>query len=168
MSPPGWTSPFAPEFLRGAQSSYKEPQPEHLVLDGQQRLSSLMYALTAPDLSLKDSSARRWFFVGLDVLLGEPDNDEVVFDRSKRELRGLDNIETQYMQRTLPCTVLLTQQAFYRWRDGFEDWLRANAPTELDRYRSDWRDGWTGAVTDFQTFEVPLVELPRVEEADGD
>ena len=45
--------PFAPEFLRGAQPSYKEPRPEHLVLDGQQRLSSLMYALTAPDLSLK-------------------------------------------------------------------------------------------------------------------
>ena len=55
--------PFAPEFLRGAQPSYKEPRPEHLVLDGQQRLSSLMYALTAPDLSLKDSSARRWYFV---------------------------------------------------------------------------------------------------------
>lgn len=37
-----------------------------LVLDGQQRLSSLTYALTAPDLSLKDSCARRWFFVSLD------------------------------------------------------------------------------------------------------
>jgi hypothetical protein len=160
--------PFAPEFLRGGQPSYKEPRPEHLVLDGQQRLSSLMYALTAPDLSLKDSSARRWYFVNLDVLLDEPDSDEVVFDRSKRELRGLDNIETQYMQRMLPCTVLLTQQAFYQWRDGFEDWLRANASAELDRYRSEWRDGWTKAVTDFQTFEVPLVELPRVEEADGD
>ena len=134
--------------------------------DGQQRLSSLMYALTAPDLSLKDSSARRWYFVNLDVLLDEPDSDEVVFDRSKRELRGLNNIEMQYTQRMLPCTALLTQQGFYQWRDGFEDWLRANAPAELDRYRSEWRDGWTKAAADFQTFEVPLVELPRVDEAD--
>ncbi len=159
--------PFAPEFLRGAQPPYRDPRPEHLVLDGQQRLSSLMYALTAPDLSLKDSIARHWFFVNLDVLLNEADNDEVVFDRSKRELRGLDDIKAQYEQRILPCTVLLTQQAFYQWRDGFEDWLRASAPTDLDRYRSEWRDGWTTAVTDFQTFEVPLVELPRVDEADG-
>lgn len=127
-----------------------------------------MYALTAPDLSLKDSSARRWFFVNLDVLLDEPDSDEVVFDRSKRELRGLDNTEVQYEQRMLPCTVLLTQQAFYQWRDGFEDWVRANASAEMDRYRVEWRDGWTKAVTDFQTFDVPLVELPRVDEADGD
>ena len=83
--------PFAPVFLRGAEPADREPRPELLILDGQQRLSSLIYALTAPDLSLKDSSQRRWFFVNLDVLLSEPDSDEVVFDRAKRELRGLDS-----------------------------------------------------------------------------
>src|SRR3954453_1896133 len=83
--------PFAPEFLRGAKPEYQEPKPELLILDGQQRLSSLIYALTAPDLSLKDSSQRRWFFVDLDLLLEDADNDEIVFDRAKRELRGLDS-----------------------------------------------------------------------------
>src|SRR5437763_11554069 len=38
--------PFAPVFLRGAKSAVAEPQPELLILDGQQRLSSLIYALT--------------------------------------------------------------------------------------------------------------------------
>ena len=88
--------PFAPQFLRGARPFPREPQPEWLLLDGQQRMSSLIYALTAPDLSLKDSSQRRWFFVDLDILLGEPDNDEIVFDRASRELRGLDAQEVQY------------------------------------------------------------------------
>jgi len=160
--------PFAPEFLRGSEPLLKDPKPEYLVLDGQQRLSSLMYALTAPDLSLKDSNQRRWFFVDLDVLLSEPDSDEVVFDRAKRELRGLDRVEIQYEQRMLPCKELLTQQRFYQWRDGFEDWLRQTTPDELERYRSVWRDGWTEAATAFQTFEVPLVELPRVDEGDGE
>ncbi|MCU1530375.1 MAG: hypothetical protein JWP75_4138 [Frondihabitans sp.] len=160
--------PFAPVFLRGANSPSREPRPELLILDGQQRLSSLIYALTAPDLSLKDSSQRRWFFVNLDVLLNEPDSDDVVFDRAKRELRGLDSAETQYKQRMLPCTVLLTQQGFYRWRDGFEDWLRQDDPSTLDQYRSEWRDGWTTAVSAFQTFEAPLVELPRVDDSDSE
>jgi hypothetical protein len=160
--------PFAPVFLRGARPTIQDPRPELLILDGQQRLSSLIYALTAPDLSLKDSSQRRWFFVDLDVLLNEPDSDEVVFDRAKRELRGLDKPETQYEQRILPCTVLLTQEAFYGWRDGFEDWLRQTAPENLAAYRAEWRDGWTSAVSAFQTFEVPLVELPRVDDSDGD
>jgi hypothetical protein len=160
--------PFAPEFLRGADPPYNTARPEYLILDGQQRLSSLIYALTAPDLSLKDSSQRRWFFVNLDVLLAEPDSDDVVFDRSKRELRGLETVETQYAHRILPCTVLLSQQRFYQWRDGYEDWLRQHHPDDLERYRSEWRDGWTSAVTAFQTFEVPLVELPRVDEADSE
>jgi len=160
--------PFAPVHLRGAEPSHRDARPELLVLDGQQRLSSLLYALTAPDLSLKDSTQRRWFFVNLDVLLTEPDSDEVVFDRAKRELRGLETAEVQYVQRVLPCTALFSQQAFYQWRDGYEDWLRMNHPDEIERYRSDWRVGWTSAVTSFQTFEAPLVELPRVDDSDGE
>src|SRR5438552_12370224 len=44
--------PFAPEFLRGADPPAKNPRPELLVLDGQQRLTALLYALTPPDLPL--------------------------------------------------------------------------------------------------------------------
>jgi hypothetical protein len=160
--------PFAPAFLRGARRPQEEPWPVHLILDGQQRLSSLIYALTAPDLSLKDSSQRRWFFLNLDVLLAEPDSDDIVFDRARRELRGLDSAETQYVQRMLPCTALLTQRGFYEWRDGFEDWLRSTDPNGLSRYRSEWRDGWTAAVTAFQNFQAPLVELPSVDDSDSE
>jgi len=160
--------PFAPIFLRGANSPHVEPRPELLILDGQQRLSSLLYALTAPDLSLKDSRQRRWFFVDLDVLLAEPDSDAIVFDRARRELRGLDSPQTQFEQRMLPCPELLSQQRFYRWRDGFEDWQQHNAPETIDQYRNEWRDGWTSAATAFQTFDVALIELPRVEDSDSE
>lgn len=159
--------PFAPIFLRGAEPEYREPHPELLVLDGQQRLSSLIYALTAPDLSLKDSCQRRWFFLNLDLVLSEPDNDDIIFDRAQRELRGLATPDSQYEQRVLPCTALLKAHTFYAWLYGFEDWLRDNAPDKLAEYRSEWRDGWTTAATAFQTFEAPLVELPRVDESDS-
>jgi len=160
--------PFAPIFFRGAKPVQREPRPELLVLDGQQRISSLVYALTAPDLSLKDSSQRRWFFIDLTKLLEEPDSDEIVFDRAKRELRGLAAAEAQFEQRILPCTALLSQDRFFAWRDGFEDWLQRKAPDSFAQYRADWRGGWTRAVTAFQAFEVPLVELPRVDDSDAD
>jgi hypothetical protein len=139
------------------------------MLDGQQRLSSLIYALTAPDLSLKDSSQRRWYFVDLDALLDDPDRDDIVFERSKRELQGLLDPQVQYARHILPCTALLSQEKFYAWRDGFEDWLSATqGPDELYTYRNSWRDPWTKAAAAFQGFEVPLVELPLVAESDGD
>ncbi|MGD0919121.1 MAG: DUF262 domain-containing protein [Thermodesulfobacteriota bacterium] len=160
--------PFAPVFLRGANPIFKKPNPELLILDGQQRLSALLYALTAPDLSLKDSSQRRWFFLDLNLLLEDPYNDEIVFDRQKRDLDGLDQPEVQYQRRILPCARLLKSQDFLTWRDGLDDWLRENEPENHKRFREEWRDPWTKAISDFQTFEVPLVELPRVEDADPD
>jgi len=160
--------PFAPSFLRGAKPNVADPRPELLLLDGQQRLSSLLYALTAPDLSLKDSSQRRWFFVDLDALLDDPDRDDIVFDRARRELRGLDDPGIQYAERKLPCTDLVSHQRFYKWRDGFEDWVRANAPEQLSIYRAEWRDRWTEVASQFQTFEAPLVELPRVDDSDSE
>jgi hypothetical protein len=155
-------APFKPVFLRGAKPLFNVPQPELLILDGQQRLSALLYAMTAPGLSLKDSSQRRWFFVDLDLFVCEPDNDEIVFDRAARELDGLDTTEVQYVQHTLPCTKLLKSKDFMSWRDGLDDWLRDKDPEGHKRFRDKERDAWTQAVNDFQSFEVPLVELPRV------
>jgi len=160
--------PFAPQFLRGAKPQNVEPRPDLLVLDGQQRLTSLLYALTAPELSLKDSSQRRWFYVNLDLLMSDPEDDEIVFDRTKKDLDGLDRPEVQFQRRVLPCTRLMRSEDFLEWRDGIDDWLKDNEPENYTTFREEWRKFWTKAVTDFQTFEAPLVELPLVEESDGE
>ena len=86
----------------------------------------------------------------------------------RRELHGLEDRETQFDQRVLPCTELLSAQAFYKWRDGFDDWARSKSPDLFETYRSVWQHRWTEAVTEFQTFEAPLVELPVVDEADNE
>lgn len=158
--------PFAPLALRGAKPLLKQLRPDLLVLDGQQRLTSLLYAMTAPDLPLKDSTKRRWFFVDLKLLVSDPENNEIVFDRSEKELDGLDTPAVQFKERILPCTILFQQNKFMKWRDGLDDWLRDNEPESHKRFREEWRDPWTQAISDFQTFEIPLVELPRVQDSD--
>ncbi len=122
--------------------------------------------MTAPDLSLKDSSQRWWFFVDLNLLLSDPTNDEIVFDRSPKDLNGLEKTETQYAQRILPCTELFSPGGFINWIFGIDDWLRINQPADQDVFRSKWRDKWTKAITAFQDFEVPVIELPAVDESD--
>ena len=133
--------PFAPVFLRGAVPEYSKPRAEFLVLDGQQRLSSLMYALTAPDLSLKDSSQRRWYFVDLRKWLEDPEDDDVVFDRSKRELRGLDNALTQFKSSD-SCTALPTpRRSISGGMDSKTGY--ANRPRTPRRVSSVLADAWT-------------------------
>jgi len=162
--------PFAPVALRGSTPESVRLAPDGLVLDGQQRLTSLLYALTAPDLGLKNSRQRRYFFVDLDLLASDIDDDDIVIDVTERERRreGLDTDEGQWTSHRMPCTALLREQDFFRWRDGIDDWLHANNPEDHQTYRDEWRPAWTTAVNRFQSFEVPVVELPRVEEGDKD
>jgi hypothetical protein len=158
--------PFEPQSLRGSGVSSRAARPDLLVLDGQQRLTSLLYALTAPDLSLKDSKKRRYFFVDLQLLVRDPDDEGIVFDRAEGELDGLDRAEEQYRRRILPCTVLLRTESFMAWRDGLDDWLRENDAEGHKAFRAGERDAWSRVVTGFQNFEVPLVELPKVDDGD--
>lgn len=158
--------PFEPEALRGAGVTSRAARPDLLVLDGQQRLTSLLYALTAPNLSLKDSKKRRYFFVDLQLLVSDPEDEGIVFDRAEGELDGLDRAEEQYRRRILPCTRLLRTEDFMAWRDGLDDWLRENDPDGHKEFRAGERDAWSRVVTGFQNFEVPLVELPKVDDAD--
>ena len=81
--------PFAPCLLRGAKSNTTTLISGGLLLDGQQRLTSLVYAFKAPDLPLKNTKLRRWFFVVLDLLGKDPDDEEIVLERAVRDLEGL-------------------------------------------------------------------------------
>ncbi len=160
--------PFAPAFLRGTNPKLRRPEPDRLVLDGQQRLTAMLYALTAPDLVLKDTSHRRWFFLDLRLLLEDIFNDGVVFDCAESELDGLNREEVQFQRRVLPFTFLLRPKDFLAWRDHLDDWLEENEPANHKSFRQTWRDVWTTAANDFQSFEAPVVELPPVEDSKSD
>lgn len=160
--------PFSPTLLRGAKSIYSETKPELLLLDGQQRLTSLIYALIAPDLPLKGTKLRRWFFIDLDLLSQDPDHDDIVIERSKRDVEDLLSPAAQYQRHFLPCTALFRPADFYKWLYGCEDWIRTNQPEKEPIFRTEWRESWQKIVDRVQNFEVPLVELPRVAEDDAD
>lgn len=162
--------PFAPVALRGAQIKTAKPAPEQLVLDGQQRLTSLLYALYAPELGLKNSKKPRRFFIDLELLLQDPDDDAIVFDFTEKDLKreGLDTQEGQWKRRTIPVTELASSKAFLKWRDGIGDWIDANEPESSQEFKDDWRGRWTDATHAFLDFEVPVVVLPKVSDDDPD
>ena len=162
--------PFAPMALRGAKPASVELRPNQLVLDGQQRLTSLLYALYAPELGLRSSKTPRRFFVDLGLLLTDPDDDNIVFDRTAREISrdGLNSLEVQWAKRVVPVTNLVSEANFLSWRDGIDDWLRENHPADHESFRTHWRAAWSNAVQSFLSFEVPLVTLPIVADDDHD
>lgn len=159
--------PFKSRFFIGSNPTLRDPKPEMLVLDGQQRITALLYAMTAPEEPfLKGMNKRLWFFVDLMKMIADPDDDDIVVSFPKKELNGLDKVEAQYQQYMLPCTKLMRAQDFHSWRDGLDDWLREKNPSEHERFRKELRDKWTEIATDFQTRMAAVIELPLVAEND--
>jgi len=159
--------PFQLVTLRGSKQQ-QDLQPHWLVLDGQQRLTALLYALYAPNTPLKDSSQRRYFFVDLKLLIDNPEDSNIVFDRSEKELDGIDQKDKQYDQYILPCTRLTDLSNFMTWSHGLESWLQQNKPAEYQEFINKWRDAWMNSVVTFQGFQVPVVQLPQVSPSDND
>ena len=131
---------------RGAKSVGTPPRPKELVLDGQQRLTALMYALTAPDYSLKETTKPRRFFIDLQKALEDIDDDEIVVDVVTADLGELATHEGQFKRLLLPCTALLEDSSFSNWKDKLDDHLRATDMEKHKQYREKWREPWTKLV----------------------
>ena len=87
-----------------------------LVLDGQQRLTSLFYALYQPTQPLKGTLNGYRFFVRLDKINSEKGLDEAVVSISRRDTRGFAEMEALIaLGLAIPMTLFLDSGAFHRW-----------------------------------------------------
>ncbi|MBI4445995.1 MAG: DUF262 domain-containing protein [Acidobacteria bacterium] len=86
-----------------------------LVLDGQQRVSSLFYALHEPDIPLKFSTYPHKFYLRLDLAL-KGDIDDAVTGISTRDRRRFAEIQALVQaQQALPISLLRETARFYKW-----------------------------------------------------
>lgn len=124
--------PFGTIYIRGAEElnpNITLRKPRILVLDGQQRLTSLFYAIYSPNFPLKNTTKPYAFFIDLNKLV-EDDIDNSVFSLSKdcRQYKALLNednsfdIEKLKEKRFFPLTFLSNSNKFYKiWYKHFSE-----------------------------------------------
>ncbi|ADQ06873.1 Protein of unknown function DUF2081 [Caldicellulosiruptor hydrothermalis 108] len=115
--------PFKVIFVEGAEKVNPQicEQPKILILDGQQRLTSLFYAIYSPDIPLRNSENPYAFFIDLEKL-AEDNIEDAVFSWSKkwREFKeiidenGDYNLEVLKEKKILPLTVFKDIPEFYK------------------------------------------------------
>ena len=127
-----------------------------LVLDGQQRITSVFYALYAPDIPLRYSKHPYRFYLRLEPLL-EGNPDEAIVGVSTWDKRRLSENETLVRQhRALPFTFLADSETFYQWL--FE---------EQDVWRENDRKKIREIYSHFEKFMVPVVNLSSTTSKDN-
>ncbi|MCL6613538.1 MAG: DUF262 domain-containing protein [Firmicutes bacterium] len=90
-------------------------QTVRLVLDGQQRITSMVYALYSPDIPLRGSKYPYKFYFQLDKAL-EGNIEGAVKGISTRDSRRMAEMQEKVKtQQALPFTTLRDSSVFYRW-----------------------------------------------------
>lgn len=142
---------FAPRAIQGAPELDGSP-PSRLILDGQQRLSSLYQAC----YGVGDYR----YFVDLSPLLEDDDIEEAVFYRHRNRCGPYKSAEQQAEKLVLPLGRLFGGEGFHEWRDEILD-LRPEQDTDLTALRQALQQIYLEHVKPIEDYRFPVVTLDQ-------
>lgn len=111
----------------------KKHNKQHIVLDGQQRLTAMHYAFVAPSKNLPKKSNVARFYMRVDRFMdGEYDDTFGYEFLSKKWEHIFSNRDVQFALHIFPlATVGAEQLELFRWIQGYQDYWNAEAAKSL-------------------------------------
>jgi hypothetical protein len=157
---------FKPRPVEGAPTPSVNT-PERLILDGQQRLTSLFLALMSnqpvPTRDIRNKDIRRWYYVDIAKALDPSvDRDDAIIslpeDKKMRSFRGdviadYSTPEQEYEAGYFPLAKVFDHKA---WEHGYHKWGNSSAEV-VERFDS-FDETFINAFTHYQ---LPIIILGR-------
>lgn len=156
----------------GAPTSGSSPDPSHLLLDGQQRLTSLYMALRSPDaVPTKDSRGhayRRYYYADIraaldltrdreeDVIVSVPEDRTERTDFGRVVKRDLTTRENEVQRQMFPLNIVLDAAKTMAWMGSF-----LKAGSSMDERLQTWTAFNDTFVAPFYEYQVPVIDLPQ-------
>ncbi|MEU1337692.1 DUF262 domain-containing protein [Streptomyces sp. NPDC005827] len=163
----GGASRFRTRTLTGAESAAGR-EPGLLLLDGQQRLTSLFQALYVEDAPVKTvdtrgKPVRRWYYVDIAKATGSPsDRDESIVsvpedrilrtDFGRKVVHDLSDTSGECGAGLFPLRIVFDTQRVNAWRRAFE---RADEARNFDL----WATFEDQVLHPVRSFQVPMINL---------
>jgi hypothetical protein len=162
--------PFKPRLFAGVNLQ-TAPNPKTLVLDGQQRLTSMYLSLRShqpvPTRTEKGNDIERVYFLDMkkcldpmadrdEAVISVPATLQVTSDFGRKMDIDLSKAEFQYAKRMFPIALFFDVQEFMIWETGFSTHhqFAAEAMQFMQEFRNEI---WLR----FQQFKVPAIELTQ-------
>ncbi len=161
--------PFKPRLFEGV-SLPTAPVPKMLVLDGQQRLTSMYLALRSgkpvKTRTEKGAEVHRVYFLDMakcldpaedreDAVISVPDSLKITSDFGRQVDLDVSTPALQYQQRLFPVALMFDTEAGMKWRQGYAN--HHNNATEAMFLMKFESEVWMR----FQLFKVPAIELTQ-------
>jgi len=155
-------TPFDMRPIEGVDLSVRDLRPDKMILDGQQRLTSLHYVFAAPEIPLRWTKKPYRFFLDLKKLAAGDLENAIWSDRADYVGRYLDR-SYQFENLVIPFTEI---ENWNDWRDAYEDWLWEKGQDAVAEFRQSYRKPWTEYIKRLHDFQVPIIEIPKVNPED--
>jgi hypothetical protein len=95
--------------------------PEHIVLDGQQRLTAMYYAFMAPNVPAPSRANRFLYFIRIDRFMEEAYDEAFDYDWTRAGEKTLESTDEQYEKHKFPLAMVgKGDRAIVRWSQGYE------------------------------------------------
>lgn len=159
---------FKPRPVEGSPPEAKLTSPQSLLLDGQQRMTSLyqvaLRGKVIDTVTPKNKKVKRWFYIDIqkaldasmdreEAILSIPQDRIIRSDFGRTELLDLSTAEKEYANLMYPVSKVFDWDI---WQDGFDEYWRGNDEMR-DRFRSFKRN----ILENFKYYRVPVIALDR-------
>ena len=161
---------FKPRPVEGAPDEAKRAQPASLLLDGQQRMTSL-YQVTIRNrvvetVTPKNKRVKRWFYIDIqkamdptadreEAIVGVPEDRIIRTDFGREVILDLSTSVREYEQQMFPVTQVFDWDA---WQDGFDQFWKGDQHEDL---RQGFRAFKRAVLENFKQYRVPVIALDR-------
>lgn len=161
---------FKPRPVEGAPDQAKHVNPQSLLLDGQQRMTSL-YQVTlrgkvVETVTPKKKKVKRWFYIDIrkaldptidreEAIVGVPEDRRVRADFGRETILDLSTAEHEYASLMYPVSQVFDWD---KWQDGFDEHWRGD---QNEANRDDFRAFKRQVLENFKYYRVPVISLDR-------
>lgn len=161
---------FKPRPVEGAPAGAKQSTPQSLLLDGQQRMTSL-YQVTlrgkvVETVTPKKKKVKRWFYIDIrkaldpsidreDAIMGIPADRIVRTDFGRETVLDLSSPEKEYESLMYPVSQVFDWDV---WQDGFTEYWRGD---ENDSVRKEFKSFKNEILENFKRYALPVISLDK-------
>lgn len=161
---------FKPRPIEGAPDAAKEVRPNSLLLDGQQRMTSMyqvsMRGKVVETVTPKKKRVKRWFYIDIrkaldpsvnreDAIVGLPEDRMVRTDFGREVILNLSTAEHEYRSLMYPVAKVFDWDY---WQDGFDKVWSGDANAAV---RDEFRRFKREVLENFKYYRVPVIALDR-------
>jgi len=161
---------FKPRTVEGAPPESKLVSPQSLLLDGQQRMTSL-YQVTlrgkvVETVTPKNKKVKRWFYVDIrkaldqsadreEAIVGVPEDRVIRTDFGREPVLDLSTAKNEYAALMYPVSKVFDWD---KWQDGFDyHWSGDQNVAVREEFRAFKRH----VLENFKYYRVPVITLDR-------